>query len=53
MNNLDNYFGLVIMKGQVVDLIKSLIPNNVKLIHRRMKSYKWHLTIDLIHGEYL
>jgi hypothetical protein len=51
MNNLNNYFGLVIMGGQVCKFDQIYILNNVKPIHRKMKSYKWHVMIGLIHGE--
>jgi hypothetical protein len=38
MNNLDNYFGLVIMGDQVCKFDqKSSIPNNVKSVHKIMK----------------
>jgi hypothetical protein len=48
MNNLNNYFGLIIIGAQICRLDQVL--DYVKPIHRRMKSYKWHLMISLIHG---
>jgi hypothetical protein len=46
MNNLDNYFELVIMGCQIC-LTKSYISNNIKYIHKKIKNYKWHLVIAL------
>jgi hypothetical protein len=57
MNNLCNYFRLVIIGGQVYRFDQILnsqyckTPNNVKPIHRRMENYMWHLMNGLIHGE--
>jgi hypothetical protein len=51
MNNLKNYFGLVIMGGQVCKLHQILDFEKVKPIHRKMKNYKWHLMIGLIYEE--
>jgi hypothetical protein len=48
MNNLDNYFGLVIMGGQVCRLDQIL---DSKPIQRKMKTYKWHMMIGLTHGK--
>jgi len=47
MKNLDNYFGLLIMGDQVCRFDQILNSKYVISIHRRMKSYMWHVMIIL------
>jgi hypothetical protein len=44
MNNLNNHFELIIMRDQIYRFETS---NNIKFIHKKMKSYQWHLMIGL------
>jgi hypothetical protein len=47
MNNLDYYFGLIIMGDQVCRIDQILNSKYVRFIHRRMKSYMWHVITSL------